>query len=255
MKLDVLAQCLTIDSPNHTPILTKFIQLALKKGGRPFEAVAGTPKERYGARLTFETPGGSAALAETFGLSDHPWGLPGWIGLRLDPAGVLRAKGYHERRDCRGFSLPEGAPAGLRPVMASLDQGATELYLRCAAGYSWTAFVERATAGLGVKPESFSPHPRPVEGAFCVSFAWGAGALESVTVFADQRALPDDETIERLWQHGMEEADRRAYQAAYAGVRALGPRGLDSWHAMLGWTIERSGALRRAASLRIPLEL
>ena len=72
-------------------------------------------------------------------------------------------------------------------------------------------------------------------------------------MFADYRALPDDDTIQRLWLQDMCSSEAQAYELALAGVRSLGRRRLGSWHAMLGWTLERDGTWHKAASLRFPL--
>ena len=163
----------------------------------PFEVIAGTPCERYGARLTFRAVGGSAALAAAFGLTHHPWGAPDWVGVRVSRSGGLKVKAYHRLTDVHRFQLPAGLPAPLYPVMAALHEDAVEVYLRFGAGCTWTEFAQRCCGVLGEVQRRFSPHPRPVASAFCLSLRWQGEQLTAVSVFADYRALPDDETIAR----------------------------------------------------------
>jgi hypothetical protein len=136
--------------------------------------------------------------------------------------------------------------------MAALDGTAVELYLRLAQARSWTSFVSACTAPFGGAGHRFSPHPRPAGRAFCLSLRRDQRGLSAVTVYADDRALPDDQEIRRAWTEGMDQAERTAYELALAGVRSLGPRPRRGWHAMLGWTVERDGSRHRAASLRVP---
>jgi hypothetical protein len=222
--------------------------------------IAGAPFRRYGARVTFRPVKKARPLAAAFGLDGHPWGDPTWVGIRVRPDGGLQAKAYHrlEKLDGR-FVLPPGLPAGLRPVMAALHEGALELYLRLGpAARSWASFVAAVTqaAGSGVDIP-FSPLPRPAEDGFCLSLRWQDGALTSLSLFADQRSLPGDEEIRRAWPEGMDDFDRSAYEAALAAVRGLGRLPAShAWHGMLAWTLERSpdggGSWHRAASLRVP---
>ena len=218
----------------------------------PFEVIAGTPRERYGARITFRATGPNAELAAAFGLQNHPWGDPDWVGFRFGRGDTRKVKAYHRLMDVSRFRLPSGLPTPLYPVMAALHEDSTEVYLRFGGHSSWTEFVQRCCGILGEAKRSFSPHPRPVEGAFCLSLRWLEERLTSVSVFADYHALPDDETIESRWSEEMTEQDRKAYQIALAGVRSLGRRSSSAWHAMLAWTLESDGTWHRAASLYVP---
>jgi hypothetical protein len=240
------------DSLYDTTILTLSIEKLHKLGAVPFEVIAGTPGERYGARLTFRATGSTAALAEAGGFTHHPWGAPDWLGVRVSRGAGLQVKAYHRLTDLRRFRLPAGLPAPLYPVMAALHDNAVEVYLRFGACSTWTEFVQRCGGVLGEVHRPFSPHPRPVESAFCLSLRWQDERLTAVSVFADYRALPDDETIARRWSEGMTERDRTAYELALAGVRSLGRRPFSAWHAMLGWTLESNGSWHRAASLYVP---
>ena len=137
--------------------------------------------------------------------------------------------------------------------MASLTGETLELYLRHLGFCPWDSFVRRCLDPLGTTPERFSPRPRDVENAFCASFRWDAGSLTAVSVFADHRALPDEETLRLAWTEGMEPLERTAYETAVAGVRSLGRRRPEGCHAMASWTFEADGAPHRAVSLRLPL--
>jgi hypothetical protein len=251
-RRDLLLQCLTFDNPHNTPILRMSIDKLHRLRVVPFEVIAGTPCERYGARLTFRAAGGTAALAEAFGLTQHPWGDPDWVGVRVSRDGGLKVKPYHRLTDMSRFRLPGGLPMPLYPVMASLYENAVEVYLRFGACCTWTEFAQRCCGALGEVQRRFSPHPRPVESAFCLSLRWQGERLTAVSVFADYRALPDDETIASRWSEDMTERDRQAYELALAGVRSLGRRPFSAWHGMLGWTLESDGGWHRAASLFVP---
>jgi len=264
--LDTLVACLTLSSPPSASVLGQAVQAAVAVGGLPFEAVAGTPTARYGARLSFRPGHDRRALAAAFGLDAHPWGLPDWIGVRVRPQRTVSTKAYHrlahlDSAVCEGgrfrfagldLPLPEALPAGLRPIMASQDGESVELYLRLADARSWTSFVARCTEAFGGQTYPFSPTPRPVEEAFCVSLRWQVENLSAVTMYADQRALPPDRDIPEAWTTGMDERERAAYEAALVGVRSLGSTRGSGWHAMLGWTVEHDDTWHRHASLRVP---
>jgi hypothetical protein len=252
VRRERLIQCLTFGSGDDTPILRMSIENVCKFRVTPFEVIAGTPRQRYGARITFQAAGGGTELATAFGLADHPWGDPDWVGVRVGCGSGPKVKAYHRLTNASRFRLPPGLPAPLYPVMAALHEGAVEVYLRFGGCCSWTEFVQRCCGALGETKLSFSPHPRPVENAFCLSLRWQGEQLASVSVFADYRALPDDETIEKRWSEGMTEQDRAAYEIALAGVRSLGRRPFGPWHAMLAWTLESDGSWHRAASLYLP---
>jgi hypothetical protein len=261
-----LLACLTVHSPQKLPLLDQTVKTVLGGPGIAFEVVAGTPAARYGPRITVRPAGDRLALAGAVGLASHPWGPPDWVGLRVGVDGKVAAKAYHRlrRSDPAGsspggfavpggrFPVPAGLPGGLYPVMAALDGTAVELYLRMAPAGPWTAFVSACTAALGGPGGPCSPHPRPAGRAFCLSLRRDERGLSAVTVYADHRALPGDREIGRAWTEGMDQAERTAYELALAGVRSLGPRPRDGWHAALGWTLERDRGWHRAASLRVP---
>lgn len=231
----------------------EMIERAAASGAVPFEVIAGTPQARYGARLTFRPRGDPRPLAAAFGFAEHPWGVPAWVGVRVYPDGTVQAKAYHRLRrlDSR-FELPPGLPPGFHPVMASLNQGAIELYLRFAPAVAWSAFAAVCTAPLAAPECAFVPHPRPTPYGYCLSLRWCDQQLTAVSLFADERCLPDDATVRDGWSRGMDDPERSAYEMALAGVRSLGARGRGAWHALLGWTFERGGGWHRAASLRVP---
>jgi hypothetical protein len=254
--------------PEAGPPLLRALDAALAAGGQPFEAIAGSPVDRYGARLSFRPAGDPAPLAEEFGLAEHPWGLPAWVGVRVRPDCSLHAKGYHRlpRLDTEAWAegtfavagrrlpLPARLPEGLYPVMGSLEGEEVELYMRLAPARTWSSFADLCTPGAGAASEAprFAPHPRPVDQAFCLSLRWAAGEeLTAVTLYADDRALPDDRDTARLWREGLDELDATAYEAALGGARSLARPRARARHALLAWARERSGTWHRAASLRL----
>jgi hypothetical protein len=249
----LLARCLTLGSPNHTPVFEKAIRQALAFGATPFEVIAGTPAACYGARITFRLPQSKHPILAEFGLADHPWGDPEWIGLRVTVDGELIAKAYHARvKPCHLRRHLEPLRPFLYPVMASLHRGIREDYFRCHSLLNWSEFVTTSAGSLGTFATHFEPEPQPVMSAFCVSTGVQGESLRVITVFADHRSLPDDESIRTLWTKDMSASDAEAYELALAGVRSCGARRFGSWHAMLSWTLERDGSCHKAASLRFP---
>ena len=265
VSLGLLARCLSrAASPPMEGLLHAALSRAQSLGAIPFEAIAGTPIGRYGPRVTFLPGPAPRALAEAFGLGAHPYGVPAWIGLRIRPDGALHAKAYH--RFCSELQgpgvdgkwpLPDHLPAGLLPVVAARDGDASELYLRLRTTCPWGDFATACTTPLlgpgATRPRiAFSPEPQPHSGAFCVSLRWQGERLAAITLYADQRALPDDEARVRAeWSRDMTAFELSAYELALAGVRASGPR-RGAWHAMLAWTVDAAGTWQRAASLRVP---
>ena len=124
----MLLQCLTFDSPDDTSSLRMSIGNVCNFRVVPFEVIAGTPRERYGARMTFRATGPNAELAAAFGLQNHPWGDPDWVGFRFGRGGARKVKAYHRLKDVSRFRLPSGLPAPLYPVMAALHEDFTEVY-------------------------------------------------------------------------------------------------------------------------------
>jgi hypothetical protein len=167
------------------------------------------------------------------------------------PDGRAALKLYHklEQPDSSWPATP--MPRPFVPVMASLDDGERELYLRYLGTSSWAEFAARCLGGLDVAAAPFRPYPRTVQAAYCASFRYRGGALAEVTLLADYRALPADDDIRRQWPEGMDAKDHEAYELALDGVRSLGPRPAKGWHAMLAWTAN-GREWRRAASLRAP---
>jgi hypothetical protein len=238
------------------------MERAISIGAVPFEVVSGTPFSRYGARVTFREIGASVGgLGRAFGFEQHPWGPPRWVGLRARSGGPLRAKAYHAlgRLDER-FELPREWPRDVYPIMASLDAGAApdggdvvELYLRKSGACSFRDWAAACLAPLGVAPpERFDPPPRPRACAFCVGLKRERGRISAITVYADWRALPHDDEVERVWRASLDGADREAYDLAIAGVRSTGFLPRKNWHAMLAWTFEANGEHHRAVSLTVP---
>lgn len=231
---------------------------AFDAGGHVFEVIAGAPIERYGLRITVSAGPTPQRLADALGLAAHPLGLPAWVAIRLSQQGALSFKAYH-RPDPAGdpWTLPKGFPGGLRPSMVSAEGARTEHYLQLRATLPWERFVDACTAPIASAPVAsapvaFSPPPRAIEGAFGVSVRRDAGRVTAVSLYADQRSLPDDASVRRAWAEGLCDADRFAYEAALDAVRSVGPRRRGAWHALLSWTLEEDGRWHRAASLRVP---
>jgi hypothetical protein len=254
-RWSVIANCLTISCPAAFEHLDHQFELAAAAGGRPFEVMAGAPFVRYGARAAFTAPSAVLRpLAAALAVDHHPWGTPSWISVRVSPTGLVRRKAYHRHMhlDSR-FVLPATMPNDLYPVMAALDGDTTEIYLRAREARPWASFVKACLAPFGSGREyPFAPYPRSAMHAYCVSLKWERGALSAITLYADHRALPDDETTGRQWAAGLDPDDSRAYLMALAGARSIGRLHRGAWHAMLAWTFEASGQWHRAVSIQIP---
>ncbi|MEM7052535.1 MAG: hypothetical protein AAF604_22925 [Acidobacteriota bacterium] len=254
-SFDTLLQTITLGCSPRPVELFEACGRALEVGARPFEVVVGAPDADHGARLTFERPADPAPLGDAFGLADHPWGAPDWIGLRWSEKGGLKAKPYHRLEGRESPALPpwpEGAPAGLRAVMASHWQDRTETYYRYAIAGPWSAFVTACLGVLGAPVPATQIVPRPAELGFWVSFGWRREELETVTVGADSRCWSDDHSVAERWSVGLSEGDLESYRRSLAAVRSLGPRPHGGWHNMLAWKCDRRGAFQRAVSLRVP---
>lgn len=260
-----LAQCLDVAAvpTAASASLLPALQHACALGATPFEVIAGTPVARYGPRVTLIAGPSPTALAAHWGLHDHPYGPASWIGLRIQQDGQLHAKAYHKFSPeligpgaDGGWPLPAALPVGLVPVMAARDGDAYELYLRLKDRCSWADFSKACLALLPTEADaltssSFSPWPQPAAGAFCVSLRWQHRHLSAITLYADQRALPDDAQVRAQWSCDMSEHERHAYEMAFHAVRGSGPRRAP-WHAMLAWSVDVKGQWHRAASLRVP---
>jgi hypothetical protein len=229
--------------------LSDAVRRWLDSGGEFFETVVGTPRERYGPRLTLTVHGDAASHV----LGHHPWGPPTWLGLRVGPDGTIVTKAYHRMRALGDrFTLPAGVPRQVRPVMAAWHGDTKELYLRSTPVERWSVFAAQVAALVDAEPPKCAPLPRPSAGSFALSLRWTAGELVAVTMFADDRSLPhDDDDIAVAWTDDMESTDRDAYLAAYAGVRAFASSPIRARHGMLGWTVGAGGQSHRAASLRV----
>lgn len=252
---------LTAGSDGSSEELLGAVRRLRAAGGVAFEVVAGTPVESYGARITFRPARGSnererTQLAAVAGLDPHPWGTPDWIGIRSG-GGLIRCKGYHRRPPALGFTrVHRGLIPGVRPVMASLDGDATEIYAIWPGEISWDVFVERALAGFGselwmhLRTSRFPPYPRPRRDGFAMSARHVGDRLTTITLYALAPSLPADERIFAEWPAAMTEPEQSAYALA---VNAAGRWGhVDGpLHRALAWTFDRSGLVSRAASLRI----
>ena len=247
-----LAQCLTFGRANHTQVLATAIEKTYTLGATPFEVIAGTPHKMYGARITFLLPPRSGEILAEWELSSHPWGVPEWIGLRSNDDGQVIAKGYHKRAKLDRFLFARRFREKFSPVMASLHGNVIETYARFHGSSEWVPFVRACIEPLSKDLPEFQPLPRSVEESFCVSVKSGGNDVQAISVFADYRSLPEDDTIRHAWSRDMTCEEQESYELTLAGVRACGRRRLGSWHAMLGWTLESSGVWHKAASLRFP---
>jgi hypothetical protein len=255
----LLSRCLTCGAPpnlngdsNYATLLAEALKNAFDLGAVPFEVIAGTPTARYGGRVTFRLPAAKAAFLAAFGLDCHPWGEPNWVGLRDASGAGVAAKAYHAISGVESLPFEPRFAEHLYPVMASLYQCGREDYLRFKGACDWGEFARACFAPLGGASIAFAPVPSSKDSAFCVSVRVRDGILEAITVLADFRALPDDDTIRHLWAQDMSEAEAGAYELALAAVRSCGRRRLGGWHEMLSWTVERDGTWHKAASLRFP---
>src|SRR5581483_2130394 len=221
-RWSTLLACLTLYRPQNLPPFEQAVKSALRAGATPFETMVGAPFLAYGPRLSLRAGQDPRAVAEAVGLADHPWGPPPIVGLRGQADGTVRAKGYHmlTRLDAnerargrfvpedarvalsrRALPLPDGLPAGLEPWMVSLDGPRVELYQFLRSAAPWREFASCCTRCFPGVSLSFSPYPRPVEQGFCLSLRWEHEELMTVTLYADQRALPDDDVVRDAWSH------------------------------------------------------
>ncbi|HEY2272338.1 MAG TPA: hypothetical protein VGH30_06165 [Jatrophihabitantaceae bacterium] len=232
--------------------LARVVGSLIAAGGAPFEVIAGTPVTRYGARITFRSTTDPAALAEAAGLADHVWGVPDWIGVRTAPDGTVQCKAYHRRPPPLGIStVHRGLPAGLDPVMASLDGTVLEVYAVEPGQRSWPTFVAGCVTPLGLNAtHDFAPIPRPTRHAFAVSARHGGAQLTAVTVYAATKALPTEDALLAAWTAGMSGEQRTAFGQAVVAARQLGTADVPLFD-MLAWTFDASGFVSRAASLRV----
>jgi hypothetical protein len=239
-----------LTSPNNTPVFEESIKKASAFGATPFEVVNGSPAARYGARITFRLPSNKRDFLAHFALEGHPWGAPDWAGIRIADQGGLRVKPYHRVVTAGPLPFHPDLTRRLRPIMASLSGGVREEYLRLQGTSGWNEFADACTTPWNGSRRRFEPFPKTVDSAFCVSAQFQDEELQAITCLADHRSLPDDDSIARSWIEDLSPGDAQAYELAYAAVRANGRRRLGSWHAMLGWTLERGGAWHKAVSLR-----
>ena len=256
----LLVRCLSFSSPlcepaHDTPILQKAIEKACALGGVPLEVIVGTPKDRYGARITLRLPFDKSEFVRAFGLDGHPWGLPEWVGLRTQGDGRLVIKAYHKEGPVDPLPFQEKLSGRLDLVMAALHGDSTEAYWRFRGACPWQEFVEICLEGFGAAKldYDFQPTPASVPDSFGVSEKREGGKVRAIALFAHYRALPDDATVSRLWTRDIPEQDREAYELALAAVRSTGQRQLGTWHAMLTWTLECSGEWHKSASLLFPV--
>lgn len=223
-------------------------------GAHPFEVTAGTPRARYGARMSFFPPAEKSEFLATFGLTGHPWGRPVSVSLRTNNKGEFVIKAYHRLVPPLTFSFHEKLAGQMNPLLAALHNEATEAYFVYAGSCPWSEFVNLCLTSLGTVPPQidFQPSPRSIPGSFGAGVLSREGEVKAITVHADYRSLPDDETISRLWTLDMSDTEREAYELTLAAVRSCGARMFGSWHSSLGWTFERGGVWHKAASLHFP---
>lgn len=248
-----LARCLNFGSA-AAPQFETALEKAFMLGAHPFEVTAGTPRARYGARMTFYPPAEKSEFLATFGLTGHPWGPPVSVGLRTNDKGELVIKAYHRLVPPINFSFHEKLNQHMTPALAALHQNATETYFEYTGSSPWDEFVRLCLTSLGAAPPEvdFQPHPRYSPRAFFASVLSREGEVKVITVHADYPSLPDDETISRLWTLDMSDTEREAYELTLAAVRSCGARMFGSWHSTLAWTFERGGVWHKAASLHFP---
>lgn len=237
------------------PALEEAVARLRSAGGVPFEVIAGTPRDRYGARITWRAgdPTRAQQLAEAAGLADHPWGAPDWIGVRTTTDGTTHFKPYHRRPPPLGAStVHRGLPVGLEPLMAAQDGSALEVYALQPGQSRWEDFVARALAPLGgPSPDLvFSPVPLPAARGFAVSAQHAVEVLQAVTVFAFPASLPSDEAVASAWTERMSTAELADHEAAVAAAHSLGRR-QGRRYGLLAWTFRADGTVVRAASLRL----
>jgi hypothetical protein len=229
------------------------MQRARALAAHPFEVIVGSPRARFGARITFELRRASAAhIAHELGLRQHEWGPPSWLGLRVTDDGVVEWKSYHAasavRRD---LSPPDAAPAPLVAVMAALHDGRFEVYYRLVMRMPWKEFAAGCAGLIDAEAPLTSMPITPAVDAFCLSLSWKNERLHAVSIFADDRALPSDSEIMRVWRRELPVPERPVYDAALAGIRSAGRRPARGWHAMLAWTYGSDGSQSRAVSFRL----
>jgi hypothetical protein len=249
-----LGRVLTAIGRHPLPQLNVVLQRACDCGATPFEVVAGAPVQQYGARVTIEHVTSPETLAHLFNLDQHPWGIPRWIGLRATLDGEIRAKPYHLAGQLPpALQLPSSWPTDLSPRMASLDGESVEAYLAKEGACRFEEFAGQCLSPFGLSLPRVSPRPRPHRGAFGVSIKQDRGGVRAISLFADWRALPRDDELERAWMDSLESADERmAYRLALAGVKSLGFVPPAQWHSMAAWTLATDGTSGRALSLSVP---
>jgi hypothetical protein len=248
-----LARCLNFGSA-AAPQFETALEKAFMLGALPFEVTAGTPRARYGARMSFFPPAERSEFLATFGLTQHPWGPPVSVSLRTNDKGELVTKAYHRLVPPLNFSFHEKLAGQMNHFLAALYNDATEAYFTYSGSYPWTEFVNLCLTGLGTVPPqiNFQPPPRSTPRSFGAAVLSREGEVKAISVYADYRSLPDDETISRLWTLDMSDAEREAYELTLAAVRSCGARMFGSWHSYLVWTFERGGVWHKATSLHFP---
>ena len=248
----VLAACLTVTWPDRLPALQEALDRLRDTGARVFEVVVGSPAGAYGPRVTLDPGPDVGGQARRLGFADHPWGPPSWYGLRVGPGGAVTLKPYHRAALVpTDLPRPPGLPDGLVTELAALVGGRCEQYLRRPEPAAWEPFAEACAALVGAPAPRCRPAPAARPWAHAVSLRTDDGVLSAVTLYAEDRCLPGDAGIVPAWSEGLDRTDRRAYEAAVGGVRALGGEDPHGVHAMLAWSVEADGARHRSVSLRI----
>lgn len=255
-KIDwrVLARCLSFGS-SAASLFETALEKACMLGAYPCEVIAGTPRARYGARITLLPPADKSNFLSAFGLDRHPWGPPNSVGLRTNEKGQLIVKPYHHVVQCSSVSFHQKLTGQMAPILAALHEGATENYFLYTGSSPWDEFVGLCLAGLGTRPPqvNFQPSPRFSPRSFGAGVLSREGEVKAITVYAYYRALPDDETISRLWTQDMCDTEREAYELTLAAVRSCGARRFGAWHAVLAWTFEPGNVWHKAASFHFPV--
>jgi len=139
--------------------------------------------------------------------------------------------------------------------MFALDGDRLEVYATLPAELGWEEFAARATAALPAPPAQpeFRPRPRRRAHGFAMSARHRGSRLEAISIYAFDRALPDDETVIAEWSADLGPDEHAAYAGAVGAVAGWATS-LAGAHGLLAWSFDASGGHSRAASLRVPAQ-